>query len=143
LAARAFERFLCFQNLRAALQRIGRIRLYISRGRQLADVSRSAWASSRRNLGSKHDCRGEQFQLDCDALAAATIRYLINALFRISTGHKAYEYANTMAWTTVGERYRKLFTSAVRASRVQHRPMARDAAPTINWANTVTKQRRK
>jgi polysaccharide biosynthesis protein PslF len=90
------------------------------------------------------DLRGQLVPFaDCDALADATIRYLTDAPFRISTGHKAYEYAKSMAWPTVGERYRKLFSSAVRAGRVQHRRVARDTAPTINWANTVTKQRRK
>jgi glycosyltransferase involved in cell wall biosynthesis len=78
---------------------------------------------------------------ECDALADATIRYLTDAPFRAQARANAYEYAKPMAWPNVGERYHKLFVSAVRAARVHLRPPACDAAPTIPWHNKSIRQR--
>jgi glycosyltransferase involved in cell wall biosynthesis len=78
---------------------------------------------------------------DCDALADATIRYLTDAPFRDRARAKAYEYAKPMAWPNVGERYQKVFSSAVRAVRVHLRLPARDTTPTVPWNSKSIKQR--
>jgi glycosyltransferase involved in cell wall biosynthesis len=48
-----------------------------------------------------------------NALAEAAVRYLLDEPFRAETRHRAYEYAQPMAWTNVGKRYLMLFKRAM------------------------------
>jgi glycosyltransferase involved in cell wall biosynthesis len=52
-----------------------------------------------------------------DALAEATLRYLNDALFRVETQRRAYDYAKPMLWPNVGRRYLNLFSRVVSARR--------------------------
>jgi glycosyltransferase involved in cell wall biosynthesis len=70
---------------------------------------------------------------DRQALAEATIRYLSNEPFRISTRSKAFEYAKSMAWPNVGRSYLQLFRSAAHPTKIVRREPARRVAPTAPW----------
>jgi glycosyltransferase involved in cell wall biosynthesis len=78
----------------------------------------------------------------CDraALADATIRFLTNDPFRISTGAKAYEYARPMVWPNVGRSYLKLFQRVASPIKTLVRPSIRDTART-NWNNNTAMPR--
>jgi glycosyltransferase involved in cell wall biosynthesis len=68
---------------------------------------------------------------DCDALAEATIRYLLDEPFRTETRYKAYEYAQPMAWTNVGKRYLRLFERAVYAGGTYPKRYTGHFLPTV------------
>jgi polysaccharide biosynthesis protein PslF len=77
------------------------------------------------------DGRGQLVSFaDCDALAEATIRYLLDEPFRTETRYKAYEYAQPMAWTNVGKRYLRLFERAKRASGTHPKQFTGHVLPT-------------
>jgi glycosyltransferase involved in cell wall biosynthesis len=78
---------------------------------------------------------------DSDALVDATVRYLTDAPFRAEVCANAYQYAKQMAWTSVGRRYQKLFSDAVRATRVHMRSPTLDSSPTVRWNSKPVKQR--
>jgi glycosyltransferase involved in cell wall biosynthesis len=66
-----------------------------------------------------------------DALAEATIRFLVDEPFRAETRYKAYEYAQPMAWTNVGKRYLRLFESARRPSGTRPQRFTGRVLPTV------------
>jgi glycosyltransferase involved in cell wall biosynthesis len=74
---------------------------------------------------------------DCDALAEATIRYLLDEPFRTETRHRAYEYAQPMAWTNVGKRYLRLFERAVYAGGTHPKRYTGHALPTVILKNSA------
>jgi glycosyltransferase involved in cell wall biosynthesis len=76
---------------------------------------------------------------DSDELATATLRYLDDASFRMETGHKAYEYAQPMAWSNVGRSYLTLFDRARHANQASRRQPFRDILPmSRGWEQSTT-----
>jgi polysaccharide biosynthesis protein PslF len=68
---------------------------------------------------------------NCNALADATIRYLLDEPFRAETRSKAYEYAKPMAWGNVGKRYLRLFEGAVRGDKTHPKRFTGNVNPTV------------
>lgn len=74
-----------------------------------------------------------------NALADATIRYLLDEPFRTKTGLKEYEYAQPMAWANVGKRYLRLFERAVRADKTHPKRLTGNVRPTIILKSTTAR----
>jgi len=66
-----------------------------------------------------------------EALAEATLRFLTEPAFHLTTRRLAYEYAKPMFWPVVGRRYLDYFSRIARAHQVPLAP--RDGRSTANW----------
>ena len=71
-----------------------------------------------------------------DALAEATVRFLLDEPFRAETGYRAYEYAQPMAWTNVGKRYLRLFERARSSSGTHPKRFTGHDLPTVILKST-------
>ena len=69
------------------------------------------------------------------AMAAATIRFLMDTAFQRETRRRAYEYAKPMFWPNVGQRYMDVFAQAVSACETTVAPLHRRIAmmPSGEW----------
>ena len=65
-----------------------------------------------------------------DAMADATLRFLMDPAFQMKTRLRAYRYAQPMFWPNVGQRYLDFFTEAVSARDEAVAPRRRRAAVT-------------
>ena len=70
-----------------------------------------------------------------EAMAGATIRFLMDTAFQRETRRRAYEYAKPMFWPNVGQRYLDVFAQAVSACETTVAPMHRRVAvmPSSEW----------
>jgi polysaccharide biosynthesis protein PslF len=55
------------------------------------------------------------------ALAAATLRFLMDVPFQVETRRKAFEYARPMLWPCVGQQYLELFSQVMQANEERQR----------------------
>ena len=77
-----------------------------------------------------HDGRGQLVPFgDSDAMAAATLRYLSDSEFEMTTRRRAYEYAKPMLWPNVGRRYLELFSRVVHANESNREPTIQQVLP--------------
>ena len=67
---------------------------------------------------------------ESNAMADATLRFLMDRSFQMETRRRAYRYAKPMFWPNVGRRYLELFTRVVSASDVPVAPPYRRVSMT-------------
>jgi glycosyltransferase involved in cell wall biosynthesis len=67
-----------------------------------------------------------------DALADASLRFLMDTVFQMKTRYRAYQYAKPMFWPNVGRRYLDFFTRVVDASDTVNATLDRRASAMLN-----------
>ncbi len=63
------------------------------------------------------------------ALAEATLRFLGDAAFQVATRRRAYQYARSMFWPNIGQRYLDFFNQVVTEREVSRQWFYRKAFP--------------